>query len=429
MKMKTRHLLSLLVLILLLGACATLTPAPTQAPATEVSTAAAPPAREAVTLSYAIWDAEQLPAHEKIIANFEAGHPNIHVEPQVIPWPEYWNKLQTAIAGGQAYDVFWMNGPNFPVYASKGALIDLQPMVDRDSLDLSVYPPSLVELYSYNGHVYGLPKDFDTIALFYNKDMFDAAGVKYPDETWTWDDLKAAAKALTTKDTWGIGVPVDAQCVWFNFVYQNGGKVVAPDGSKVLLDEPAACEAIKFLYSFIEEGLSPDAATMLASDTETQLFPGGKVAMYTCGSWLASYYHEAEPNIDVAPLPKGKQRASIIHGLANVIWSGTKHLDEAWEFLKFLGGPEAARILAETGTVIPAYQGYQETWVNAIPDMNLKVFMDALEYAVPYPSVAQGMEWSDKVNEVLSDAWLGSIPIDEACKLAAEAGNAALQKR
>jgi multiple sugar transport system substrate-binding protein len=150
--------------------------------------------------------------------------------------------------------------------------------------------------------------------------------------------------------------------------------------------------------------------------------------MYTCGSWLASYYRDAEPNIDVAPLPKGKERASIIHGLANVIWSGTKHREEAWEFLKFLGGPEAARILAETGTVIPAYRGYQEAWVKAIPDMNLKVFIDALEYAVPYPSVARGMEWSDKVNEVLSDAWLGKIPIDEACRKAAEAGNAALQK-
>jgi multiple sugar transport system substrate-binding protein len=261
----------MLVVVLLLGACATPKPAATPVPAT-----ATPPAKGVVTLSYALWSAEQLPAHEKIIAAFQAKHPNIRVEPQVIPWPDYWSKLQTAIAGGQAYDVFWMNGPNFAVYAAKGALVDLQPLVERDGVDLSVYPPSLVQLYRYNGHIYGLPKDFDTIALFYNKDLFDAAGVAYPNENWTWDDLKAAAKALTTKDTWGIGVPVDAQCVWFNFVYQNGGKVVAPDGSKVLMDEPATCEAIKFLYSFIQEGLSPDAATMLSSDTETQLFPGAR---------------------------------------------------------------------------------------------------------------------------------------------------------
>ena len=383
-------------------------------------------AAEQVTITYAIWDNNQLPAHEQIIAAFEAENPDIKVEPQVVPWGNYWDKLQTAVAGGEAYDVFWMNGPSFPVYASKGVLMDIQSKVEADKLDTSVYPEALVNLYSYEGKIYGLPKDFDTIGLYYNKDMFDAAGVKYPDDTWTWDNLREAAKALTKDGNWGFAATLEDQPNYWNMIYQNGGQVIAADGSKVLLDETAACDAIKFNYSFVADGTSPDGATMASLDPSTQLFPGGRVAMITSGSWMARTYADADANIGVAPLPQGKQRATIIHGLANVIWSGTKQPDAAWKFLKFLGSEKAALILAQSGTVIPAYTGLQQAWVDSIPKMDLKIFIDELEYAVPYPTAAKGMEWNAKVSEVLTEVWNGNVSIDDACKQAADAANAVL---
>lgn len=383
-------------------------------------------AQDTVTITYALWDNNQLPAHQQIIDAFEAEHPNINVEPQVVPWGNYWEKLQTAVAGGDAYDVFWMNGPNFPVYASKGVLMDIQPMIDADKLDMSVYPQALVDLYSYEGKSYGLPKDFDTIGLFYNKDLFDAAGVAYPTADWTWDDFSKAAKELTRDDNWGFASTLEDQSGYWNWIFQNEGQVIAEDGSKVLIDEPAACDTLKFLYNFVATGESPDGATMASADPSTQLFPGGKVAMILGGSWLASSYASAEPNIDVAPLPMGKQRATIIHGLSNVIWSNTQHPAEAWEFLKFLGSEQAALILAQSGTVIPAYQGLQQAWVDSIPDMNLQVFIDELEYAVPYPTAAKGMEWNTQVSTVLGDVWAGNTSIDDACTRAAEAANAVL---
>ncbi len=125
--------------------------------------------------------------------------------------------------------------------------------------------------------------------------------------------------------------------------------------------------------------------------------------MIAGGSWLASTYAQADPSlavIDVAPLPisptTGK-RASIIHGLANVMYSGTQHPDESWKFLQFLGSKRAEEILASTGTVIPAYQGLQDTWVSALPNMDLKVFMDAVDYSIPYPSTSKGSEWNTQV--------------------------------
>ena len=380
------------------------------------------------TISYAIWDNNQLPAHEQIVAAFEEEHPDVNVDIQVVPWGNYWDKLQTAVAGGEAYDVFWMNGPNFPVYASNGVLMNLQDRASADGLDTSVYPQALVDLYSFEGDVYGLPKDFDTIALYYNKDMFDEAGVDYPNADWTWDDLRNAAQALTKDGNWGFASTTADQAGYWNFIFENGGQVLSEDGTQVLIGEPAACDAINYLYSFVQDGLSPDGATMSSVDPWTQLFPGGRVGMVVGGSWLARTYADAEPNIDVAPLPREVERASIIHGLANVVWSRTENPDAAWEFVKFLGSDQAATILAQSGTVIPAYNGFQDAWVESVPDMNLRVFMDATEYAVPYPTAAQGMEWNVKIAEVLGEVWNGNEPIEGACQEAASAANAVLSQ-
>jgi len=437
--MKKSLIFLTLIAALLIAACGpAATPTsepPTSAPevtqATEPTEAPAPTEAsqgEPVTISYALWEQTQVPAHEQIIAAFEAKHPNINVEIQLVPWSEYWNKLQTALAGGEAYDVFWMNGPNFQVYASKGVLLNLQDTIDAAKIDMSVFPEALLKVYTYDGKVYGMPKDFDTIALFYNKAIFDAAGVAYPTADWTWDDLKAAAKELTSDDVYGfIALPYDQAGYW-NFVYQNGGQMLTADASKTLVDEPAACDAVKYLYSFVQDKTSPDGAVMASAEPTTQLFPSGKAAMVTAGSWVAKFLHDSEigPNLGVAPLPKGKQRASILHGLSNVVWSETPHPTEATEFVKFLGSKEAETILAETGTVIPAYEGLQENWVKAIPEMDLQVFVDALEYSVPYPTTPVGPEWSFKIANIFSETWSGNVPIDEACGMAAGEANTAL---
>src|SRR5688572_18428433 len=345
MKKKILFILSTLIIAsMVLSACAPTATATAVAPedtAAPADTAAAP--AEAVEISYGLWDQNQLAAHEQIIAAFEAQNPNINVTPEVVPWGDYWTKLQTAVAGGAANDVFWMNGPNFPVYASKGVLMDVQDLVTKDSVDMSKYPESLVKLYSYNDHVYGLPKDFDTIALYYNKDLFDKAGVDYPTADWTWDDLAAAAKTLSdpANGVWGLAVPGDQTGYW-NFVYQNGGAILAADGNSVLVDQPAACEAITFLYDTMKAGSMPDQASASAMSPDSQLFPGGKLAMLTSGSWNAKTFSAAGFKLGIAPLPKKAKQATIIHGLSNVVWSGTAHPEAAWAFAKFLGSEEAA---------------------------------------------------------------------------------------
>lgn len=437
------HFVVLLVvaLVLTLAACA---PTPTPAPAAPTKAAApttapaaptkAPAPAAKVNLTYAIWNAAQKPAMDAIIAAFQAKNPNITVEVQVVPFAEYWTKLQTAVAGGSAFDVFWMNGPNFLTYASRGVLLDLEPHLA--GVDKNAFPKSLIDLYSYKGHLYGIPKDFDTIGLFYNKALFDAAKVPYPTADWTWDDLRQAAKKLTIKEgntvkQWGFNATPNAQQVYLNFIFQNGGKLLNEDGTKALIDDPATCEAILFLYDMMKDGSTPTAAEMQANSNWApigNLFPAGKIAMITSGSWQSKPLIDANPNIDVAPLPKGKVRATVIHGLGNVVWAKSPHQAEAIEFVKFLGSKEAQQIQGQQGTVIPAMNGLQDTWVKSIPQMKLQVFMDAISYSVPFPTTPKGAAWLDEVDKNLREGWLGNIPRDQICKKTADAANAVLAK-
>ena len=384
---------------------------------------------EEITITYGFWDDAQRPAVEQQIAAFKELHPNITIEPQVVPWDDYWTKLQTGVAGGSTNDVFWMNADGLPVYASQGAIVPIQEMVDDGSIDVNAYPESLRSLYTFEDTVYGIPRDFDTIALFYNKDLFDQAGVEFPTADWTWDDLRAAAEQLTSDDgsQWGYASSIGGQQNYYNLIKQNGGEILNADQTEAMLSESAACDALLFAGDFIADGLAPSVAVMQANDPHEMLFPGGVIAMIFGGSWNSLTFSQALPSVAVAPLPKGKAQASAIHGLANVIWSGSENQCAAMEWVKYLASADAERILGSTGTVIPAMEGLQEEWVASIPTLDLQVFLDAVDYSFPVPNPQAGPEWETNVNEVLIEAWSGGIPREEICARADEAADSALQ--
>jgi len=429
-KMRQKILVIFIILAILLSACsqknAINTDEPTEIKQTESVAIEETASTTTVTLSYVIWDSIQAEAHERIIDAFEAAHPNIKVNLEVFSWDSYWDKLNTALAGNDAYDVFWLNVAGVPKRASKGLLLNLQPYMDADPIDFSAFPDYLVEAYQYNGDTYGIPKDIDTIALFYNKDLFDAAGVEYPNADWTWDDLYNAAAALTTEDVWGFGHQLWGQPDWWNFVYQNNGQLLSEDKTRVVLDDPAACGALEYLYSFVEAGYAPDGSVLATSDPEMQLFPGGKLAMFPDGSWMVSEFANLDFNVGIAPLPMGITRATNVHGLGNVVWAGTQYPDEAWEFVKFLGSDTAMQIQAETGVVIPANENYRSLWTATYPELDLQVFLDGLDYGFTVTYSEIGTAWEDAIYSVINDTWNGNISIDQTCQLAAESGTSEL---
>ena len=384
-----------------------------------------------VELSYAIWNQDQAPALEELIADFEKANQGVEVSLQVTPFDQYFTKIQTGIRGDAGPDVFWLNAPNMPLYASEGAVMSLSDQLEGGEVDLGNYPEQLVELYTLEDEVYAVPRDIDTIGLWYNKQLFDEAGVEYPDESWTWEDVQEAARTITekVKGVHGIASWLTNQQGYYNTIAQAGGHVVSEDGTESGFDDPGSIEGLRFWTEMIEEGSSPTHQAM--TDTEPKvMFQSGKVAMFYGGSWQAVSLAETPKlgsSFDVARLPSGPEsNTSIIHGLGNAINAGTDHPDEAWEFVEYLSSEEVATTMAESGIVVPAFEGTSQAWVDAFPDYDLQIFLDAVENATAYPVTSNTAEWQLLETEYLPPAWTGERPVDEAAQDLAGAMDAVL---
>ena len=266
-----------------------------------------------VNLTFMIWDGIQQDGMQQMVDKFEEENPNIHVEIQLTPWDQYWTKLDAAATGGDLPDVFWMHPEHVYTYARGGMLMNVSEKLGNSSLNMENYPANVVEGFTVDGNVYAVPKDYSTFALAYNKDIFDAAGVAYPDDTWDWNTLKDAAEKLTdkSKNIYGLAVQYNTNDAAYHYIWQNEGDIINADGTKSMWDDPNTIEAVDYLVDFIEKGYSPTMEDF-ANTTSDQYFESGNVAMKVAGSWMTTEYDAVDGlNYDVAPLAKGKVRADL----------------------------------------------------------------------------------------------------------------------
>lgn len=381
-----------------------------------------------VTLTYGVWSQDE--TMQALVDAFEKENPGITVDLQVNPWTEYWTKLQVGAQGGTAPDAFWMLGDRFQVYAANDQLLPLGDAIEDAGVDLGVYPEALVDLFTYDDELYGLPKDFDTVGLWYNKTLFDAAGVAYPTDQWTWGDVSAAAAQLTdpAAGVYGIAAPLNRQEGFYNTVAQAGGHII--DDGKSGYDDPKTQEGLRFWTDLQKAGVSPTLEQFADTEAVAQ-FENGSVAMYYGGSFYAQRFYEnadLRAAVDVTVLPQGAERATVINGIQNVGFAGTKHPEELKKFLLFLGGKEAAEIQAATGAVIPAYEGTQQAWVDSMPEFNVQAFIDQVPDGVVYPVSADTAAWNALEDEYLPAAWNGTEPVEDVADRLATAMNDVLAK-
>ena len=345
------------------------------------------------TIRYSIWgDPAEIDSQQAVVDAFHAANPAITVNVDVSDWDTYWDKLQTGIAGGDAPDVFAMDGPLFPDYQSRDVLLDLKPYIDRDGFDLGQLADQAVADFTTAEGQFGLPRDLNVIALFYNKAMFDAAGIPYPDDTWDWAKLVEVAHQLTldtdgngTPDQWGFYTETsDMENYWSSLVWQNGGDIVAPDGKSTVLGTEQAVAGIQFLQDLIwKEKVMPDPALFAEVG---DAFEQGKAAMEANGSWLVPTHEAAGIDFGIAPLPKGPAgQATSINPTGAVVFASTKSPDAAWEFVKYLASPEAQTMLMELKASLPANK---EVLAGPYGDSfdGAKVLADAIAYAHIKPS-------------------------------------------
>ncbi|MEC5423444.1 sugar ABC transporter substrate-binding protein [Virgibacillus sp. C22-A2] len=377
---------------------------------------------EETTIKYAYWDKNQEDMLKDLVEEFNKDNPTIEITLELTPYDQYFTKLDAAASGGGLPDVFWMNGPNFVKYASNDMLESIDESISEDDLDTSPYPDGLLGLYQYEDKTYALPKDYDTIGLWYNKELFDEAGLDYPDESWDWEDLVSAAESLTNPEdeTYGIAAFIqDSQATYFNTILAADGYIISKDKTQSGFDDPNTIEGIQKYHDLIHKHEVSPTHVQMETTNATSMFESGKVAMMFQASYMIPQFKANEytnENVDVAVLPTIKKRSNVIHGLGNVIASNSENKDGAWEFVKFLSSEKAATIQAEAG-IIPAYEGTQQSWVEATPNFNLQAFLDMAEVSEPYPVSKDTSKWATIIQDNLAKAWAGQLTVEEASEI------------
>ncbi len=313
-------------------------------------------------ISFSTWgSAEEKKVNEEIIALFEQKHPGTKVNLEYIP-DEYTTKIDTMFLGKNAPDVIYGHPKYFTNWASKGLLMDLTDKFNADPelLDDSKFSTGLYDSFKYKGKNIATVNGADTLVVFYNKDMFDAAGLDYPKAGWTLDDFRDAAQKLTIKDENGkttqfgatIGGAGYSACE--SFIFANGGKFFDDmnNPQKAVFNSPETVEALQFIQDLYLDDKS------VPSSLDNQNLGGnwdtGKVAMDITGVW-AVVYRTAITDFkwDMVEIPTVEGKEAVYPALyaGYAISNTTNNPDLAWEFARFMQSDEAQKMLASSGLI------------------------------------------------------------------------------
>ncbi len=380
-------------------------------------------------LTFQIWDVFQRDAMQAICDAYTAQHPDVVIEVQVTSWNEYWTKLEASAESNTMPDIYWMHTNEILKYADFGMLADVTDLYN--DVDPNFYTEHYSEISLDNtkgsdGRMYGVPKDKDNLVLVYNKEMFDAAGVSYPDENWTWDDLTAASQQIYDKTgKYGYMAYCDDQSGYWNFVYQKGGCILTEDKTQGGFDQQATIDAMKFYIDLQKNDWCPDQ-NYFGETTPDSAFFSEQGAIFLNGTWnlfpTMQNYPDMQGKWDISVLPRcpdpvsGEGRATISNGLCYSTAARGKNLEIVLDVLKFFGTEEAQRIAGSYGAAIPAYIGTEDSYISAFDQfdyhINVECVMDQFDYAVQSPNNAARPKWKSPVSDELLKVYAGSVDVD-----------------
>lgn len=416
-----------MVMSLFLAACG---PAATPAPAepqvitnTVVVTATPSPTEVAKPVEITYYTFSAAPDHlkemDQMVQLFETAHPNIKVKVETASFDQYFTKLQTLIAGGTAPDVFELNYENFVSYADKGLLLDLSPIMKADTtLNADVYSERANSAFSYNGMQLGLPATFSTVVLFYNKDLFDKAGLDYPTADWTWSDAVDAAKKLNdpANGVWGLYSGIQ---FWefYKKAAQNNCSFFNADKTEVTINAPECVQALQTMVDMVKKDKVVPSAADMGGQSDGDMFTAGKLAMDVTGIWMFSAYKDAPFKWDITVEPGMATKATHFFANGVSVFAATKHSQEAYEWVKFFtSDPQMAKIRIDSGWELPAVKdpAIFKDYLSQTPPDNRQAVIDSLQYAVVPPVIVRQSEMQDGINKLLDQVMLDQLTPQEA---------------
>jgi multiple sugar transport system substrate-binding protein len=335
-----------------------------------------------VTLNVTGWSSS--PAEDALVQqgfdNFTKKYPKIHVKWSPIP-DAYDTKMRANVASGNVADVFYLQPPMAQEYIPSGKLLNLSPYMARDNVAASTYYDSLLQPFDCaDGTVYGIPKDWNTLGLVYNKTMLQAAGLSDP-STWSWSDLQNAAQKMTQGAVKGIALPPDASRMGA-FLVASGGQMLSSDGKSAAFNNSVGVDAATYYTSF-EKNKTGAMPKDLGAGWDGEAFGKQQVAMTIEGGWLIPFMAKTYPSVQygIVPLPKSAsgQRGNLIFTNAWAAYSKTQHPDAAWKLIQYMTGQEYQTQVLHAGFALPTIQSLaSDSYFSDHPDV--KALADGAAY-------------------------------------------------
>ena len=373
------------------------------------------------TINVNIWDSNQQKGLQEIADDWTAIS-GIPVKIEVVDWNNYWTLLEAGARGGELPDVFWCHSNTVQMYMENDLLLDLTPYVEKDGIDMSQYYEGITELYTRSdGKIFALPKDHDTLALLYNKAIFDKYEVAYPTDDWTWQDMYEAAKQITEKsggDVYGYALNTsNNQDGWYNLVYDYGAQVITEDHKGTTIGSDAGKAGMEMVRTLLTVG-APQ--TVVAETGTDSLFQSNKVGMITQGSWMINSFYTAESHADYywASLPYADlngngqcddgERWSCYNGLGWAAAYNTQHPDECASLIEYFCSEPAQKKQAELGVTMAGIKGISDEFANAFPGMDVSAFTKAESFNLYFrPYTRNTVVWEDALQQQggFLDAW------------------------
>ena len=351
-----------------------------------------------------------------IVDSFRVEEPDVPVTYNPIQ-ANYNEKLQLMLGTGTAPDLFMLESFWAPALINYDVLMPLDSFITTDpSFLIDDFPPALLEGFRHEGKLYGIPKDYSTLVLFYNRDSFEEAGLNEPPTTW--EQLESYARLLTvdrdgdgTQDQYGLGI-VESLDYVLPFVWQNDGNIIDEAGNLTLSD-PALVEAVEYLQRLKQKEIAA-LPTDVGAAWNMDGFGRGRFAMVTSGLWALNFMQETFPDVNygVAPLPHRRQKASIAYIVGYVMPRKTAHPGEAWRLMRFLTGQRGQHLWATANVGLPPRVSVADS-LRLSEDSLRSVFVDAAEYARPW-QLGANQRLFDEGQTALQSIFILQTPVAEA---------------
>lgn len=407
----------------------------------------APAGRTVVTLR--LWDAQVADAYRESFEAFSREHPDIEVRTSVVSYASYFDTLRTDVAGGGADDVFWINNSHFAEYADNGRLMPVAPSAD--------WEPSVVGQFTRNGVLWGVPQLTDAgIALYYNADLLDAAGVDpaaLGEARWDPEPAKDTLRPLLARLTvdsngnragsadfdprrirqWGYNAANDLQGINLDYIGSAGG--VFADGDRFAFDNPQAAAGLGYVVGLINtEHVAPPASdTNDNGDFSRNQFLAGRMAVFQSGTYnLAQIADHAGFRWGVTMLPTGPAgRVSVTNGIVAAGNAATPHPDAVRSVLSWLGSSVGNEYVGRRGAAIPAVRPAQQVYFDYWSRRKVDVapFFAVLDGPrIPAPGGAGFAAGYQAIKPFFDEMFLGRAPVAETLAAAQRAANTAAQR-